>query len=154
MVDRLSKYEIKLLNKVIFKTTESASFNIFDILKEISEQTSYFDKGHISYSEEDAIRITNFLLDKKLVNKVHPDNPSLERIIKWTEKGVRLKKYKNYYLYKFMTDQFPEISKISLWLGGIIGSIWIIIQIRNSFKTPTQKEPQIIQIDTTHKKPN
>lgn len=131
MVDKLTRYEVKLLNKVIPKTTESISFNVFDILKDLSEQTSYFDRGHYIYSDQDAERITNFLLDKKFVTKAYPNNLAFYRVIKWTtDKGIQLKKRNNYYVYKIRDEIMPDTGKVFIWvigLGAVISLVYGMI---------------------------
>lgn len=94
MVDKLDKYEIRLLNRLLPKTTERGSFNIFEILPEFNAGLTAFDKGYIAGTDQTALRISNFLINKKIAEKIYPDKPAFDRILRWTEKGVRLKKYK------------------------------------------------------------
>lgn len=134
MVDKLTKYEVALLNKVIPKTTESASFNVFDILEQISRRDTIFDKGHYTYSDQDAERITNFLLDKKFVTQVHPNKLAFQQIVKWTDKGTQLRRRNNYYYYKIRDEIMPDTGKIFAWVAGLAGLIALLIGIYRYFK--------------------
>jgi len=129
MIDKLYKKELVLLNRLLPKTTESSSFNIFEMLPEFNEGLTAFDKGYIFGVDATALRISNFLINKGLAEKVHPDKPAFERILQWTEKGVRFKKYKNYHLYKFMVDIRPETAKLFAWLLALAGVISLIFGI-------------------------
>lgn len=134
MVNRLTKYETKVLNRVINKTFENNDFNIFEIISDFNKSLSGFDKQYVWSPDQMAITICNFLIDKRLAEKAYPDKPAFERVLRWTDKGVRLKKYKNYQLYRFMVNILPEISRVTLWLAGIIAALWYLIQIFKSYK--------------------
>ena len=129
MVDKLTRYEIKILNRVIFKTYENTDFDIFQIVTDFNHMSSGFDKSYVPSPDIIAMRIGNFLIDKRLAEKVNPNHPAFERILRWTNKGVRLKKYGNYGRYNFMVEILPEISRLTIWLGGIIGACWCLVQI-------------------------
>lgn len=135
MVDKLTKYETKILNRVISYTYENKDFDIFKIVSEFNKSLSGFDKQHIQNSTQVARTICNFLIDKRLAEKSYPDKPGFEKLLRWTDKGVRLKKYRTYQLYRFMVDILPEISKIIGFLAAIIAVLWGFIQILKSCKS-------------------
>ena len=106
MVNKLSKYEVRILNRVIPHTTESSQFSIFEIVNRLNNGLSGFDKHYIQLPDKMALTLSNFLIDKGLADK------SFEQILVWTDNGKRLRKYGNYRLYKFMSDPLPEIIKV------------------------------------------
>lgn len=121
MVNKLSKYEVKILNRVISHTTESSQFSVFEIVNGFNSDLSCFDRHYIQTPDKIALTLSNFLIDKELAIK------SFEQILLWTDKGKRLRKYRNYYLYKLAGDIAPESSKLIAWVLAIITIVTLLV---------------------------